>query len=388
MVVHWWFIGVVHAMECGLDFTTNLANGDPLTVRVPKGHPAVVDHFPIDWAYAARDAISYEKLDLVTNWSLPNVLFQWHRYNGIANKYKELSIPTPYLWSGSQHYVKGKYVSDHTFDPDAVSKQVGAAVILRALIDMGAVVLKNMTTDVKGNPAAAAEHVGILADIDYSQKAFKHPKAELNYPGALSKSSPSSDDVSRVQEWLNLHGFVTSIDQSFGDSTAQQLGRFAVANGRAATNMLDEELWTLLTAPLRKALAPIPPMASFEEMIVAVAAQHIAQKPTEIGGNNRGPWVRAYMRGQANLKWCAGFVSFVVEQASRDLDKPVPFDREVGVDALVKDANTDGRFIGIKVFGWVLTAVALSLGAPFWFDVLAKFMSIRGTGKKPKPANQ
>jgi hypothetical protein len=42
----------------------------------------------------------------------------------------------------------------------------------------------------------------------------------------------------------------------------------------------------------------------------------------------------------------------------------------------------------IKVFGWILTAVALSLGAPFWFDVLAKFMSIRGTGKKPKPANQ
>jgi len=31
--------------------------------------------------------------------------------------------------------------------------------------------------------------------------------------------------------------------------------------------------------------------------------------------------------------------------------------------------------------GWFLTALAISLGAPFWFDVLDKFMVIRGTVK-------
>src|SRR5262249_40598116 len=34
-----------------------------------------------------------------------------------------------------------------------------------------------------------------------------------------------------------------------------------------------------------------------------------------------------------------------------------------------------------RKFGWVLTAVAVSLGAPFWFDVLNKFMVIRSTVK-------
>ena len=34
-----------------------------------------------------------------------------------------------------------------------------------------------------------------------------------------------------------------------------------------------------------------------------------------------------------------------------------------------------------KIFGWLLTAVAVSLGAPFWFDVLNKFMVIRSTVK-------
>jgi len=34
--------------------------------------------------------------------------------------------------------------------------------------------------------------------------------------------------------------------------------------------------------------------------------------------------------------------------------------------------------------GWFLTAVAVSLGAPFWFDILNKFMNIRSAGKSPE----
>src|ERR1035438_4150831 len=29
------------------------------------------------------------------------------------------------------------------------------------------------------------------------------------------------------------------------------------------------------------------------------------------------------------------------------------------------------------LFGWILTAVAISMGAPFWFDTLNRFMNIR-----------
>jgi hypothetical protein len=34
--------------------------------------------------------------------------------------------------------------------------------------------------------------------------------------------------------------------------------------------------------------------------------------------------------------------------------------------------------------GWFITVLAVSLGAPFWFDLLNKFMSIRGGGKAPE----
>jgi hypothetical protein len=37
----------------------------------------------------------------------------------------------------------------------------------------------------------------------------------------------------------------------------------------------------------------------------------------------------------------------------------------------------------LKIGGLAITAVALMLGAPFWFDLLSKFIKIRGTGDKP-----
>lgn len=40
-----------------------------------------------------------------------------------------------------------------------------------------------------------------------------------------------------------------------------------------------------------------------------------------------------------------------------------------------------------KFAGWILTALAISLGAPFWFDLLSKFMNLRGTGPKPEKSD-
>jgi hypothetical protein len=41
----------------------------------------------------------------------------------------------------------------------------------------------------------------------------------------------------------------------------------------------------------------------------------------------------------------------------------------------------------MQIAGWLLTAAALSLGAPFWFDLLGKFMNVRGAGAKPARAD-
>lgn len=40
------------------------------------------------------------------------------------------------------------------------------------------------------------------------------------------------------------------------------------------------------------------------------------------------------------------------------------------------------------LLGWILTAIAVSLGAPFWFDTLNKFMNIRAAGTAPNEKNK
>ncbi|MCW5705265.1 MAG: peptidoglycan-binding protein, partial [Bradyrhizobium sp.] len=350
--VPWWFVAVVHAMECSLRFDQHLHNGDPLTARtvqVPKNRPPAGNP-PFTWAQSARDAIEFERLTSIVDWSLENVLFNWHRYNGINNEYKRKGIPTPYLWSGSQHYRKGKYVRDGVFDANAVSAQVGAAVLLKSLVDLGAVKLGAVA--VESNGAAATGNTNVLL-IDTSGTDFAHAANELDYPGRLKKGAGTTPfevkSVRRIQEWLNIHGVVTPVDGRFGDSTTDQLKAFQTAHGRPATGELDEESWALLTAPMRHALAKVElaPGAALEDVVVAVGKQHIAQHPIEVGGNNRGPWVRLYMRGQEgeSQAWCAGFVYFVVAQAARDLNESAPFPRQVWVPTLVAEAKASGRLV-------------------------------------------
>lgn len=348
--VPWWFIAVAHAMECSLRFDQHLHNGDPLTARtiqVPKNRPAFGSP-PFSWEDSASDALKHKRLEAVTDWSVPSALFHWHRYNGINNEYKRRNIPTPYLWSGTQHYSKGKYVADHVFDADAVSKQMGAATLLRALIDLKAVELVKKT--IAANPVASIGSVPALGlDVAALPAAIA---AEVDYPGPLSATRPGSDKkkIKRLQEWLGLHDFNTPIDGDFGQSTGDQLRAFQARANRNPTGELDPETWALLTAPLRRALAPIDNglAPTLEQSVVRVAQQHMAQRPTEIGGNNRGPWVRVYMDGLEGVeqKWCAGFVCTIIGQAARDLKVPTPFRRQVGVDALVADAKEARRFVG------------------------------------------
>lgn len=137
--VPWWFIGVVHALEASFSFSSHLHNGDPLTgrtVHVPEDRPAIWNP-PNDWESSAIDAFTDEKFVGLTNWSVPRVLYLWEGYNGYG--YYSRQINSPYLWSFSNHYTKGKFIADRKYDANAVSKQCGAAVMLRALQDAGLV---------------------------------------------------------------------------------------------------------------------------------------------------------------------------------------------------------------------------------------------------------
>ena len=64
---------------------------------------------------------------------MPGTLFQLEGYNGFGYRDHHPTVPSPYLWSFSNHYTRGKYVADGRFSPTAVSQQCGAAVLLKRL---------------------------------------------------------------------------------------------------------------------------------------------------------------------------------------------------------------------------------------------------------------
>jgi lysozyme family protein len=136
--IPWYFVGVCHGMECGFNFRTHLHNGDPLrarTVQVPANRPAEWNP-PTDWESSAADAMIFDKLNGQQDWSLERTLYRWEQYNGWGYRGK---VNSPYLWSFSNQYAKGKYVRDSVWDPNAVSAQCGAVPMLLGLIQLGEV---------------------------------------------------------------------------------------------------------------------------------------------------------------------------------------------------------------------------------------------------------
>lgn len=137
--VPWWFIGIVHAMEASFNFRAHLHNGDPLTARtvqVPARRPPIWNP-PGDWLSSAIDALQYQGFAGEPDWALARTLYRWEAYNGFGYRRPSTNIPTPYLWSFSNHHTRGKYVRDGKYDPNALSKQCGAAVMLKALQKAG-----------------------------------------------------------------------------------------------------------------------------------------------------------------------------------------------------------------------------------------------------------
>jgi len=140
--VPWFVVGAIHNLEGSLSFKTHLHNGDPLTaktVHVPKGRPPGTP--PFRWEDSAIDALEFDNLTNVAKWTLAVALFKLEGFNGFGYRTRHPEVLTPYLWSFSNHYTKGKFASDGKFDPNLVSKQCGAAVLFKQLTDQGVIEL-------------------------------------------------------------------------------------------------------------------------------------------------------------------------------------------------------------------------------------------------------
>jgi hypothetical protein len=74
-----------------------------------------------------------------------------------------------------------------------------------------------------------------------------------------------------------------------------------------------------------------------------------------------------------------------VAEAANDATFPVPAGKSGKAIAAVKRFSISYGWILAKVTGLLISIMAVSMGAPFWFDILNKLVNIRLVGKRPDP---
>lgn len=224
-------IGCIHNMEGSCDMKTYLGNGERVigtskkTVLVPKGRGPFAT-----FEAGALDALAVDKLDKVKDWNVGLILQYSEKFNGMG--YMKKGVNSPYIWSFSQHYTKGKYVRDGVYDADAVSEQVGVATVIKWLADHGHITLK-FSDETTSTPVEPKEP--IVMDV---------------------KIGDEGSEVKALQKQLVALGYEITVDGMFGKVTETAVKDFQSKHGRTADGVVGKFTKDAIAAALK---APVEP---------------------------------------------------------------------------------------------------------------------------------
>jgi lysozyme family protein len=224
--VPWFVIAAIHNRESDADFTTYLGNGEPLsrpTRLVPAGRGPFAS-----WEAGAIDALRFDGLEQVTAWSPERACYEIEKFNGFAYRSKQPPVNSPYLWSFSNNYEKGKFVRDHVFDPNAVDPQCGAIPIVKEIMAQDATAVFPAATTPQGPPAPLA--VGARGDrvIDL-QNALKQRGFAVGTADGIF-GTVTRDALTAFQQSANLPATGIADDKTL-QALAATVGPGPVVNG-------------------------------------------------------------------------------------------------------------------------------------------------------------
>lgn len=167
-------------------------------------------------------------------------------------------------------------------------------------------------------------------------------KLDKNY-----KRGSKGKKVKLIQEWLSLNGFGVVADGDFGAASDFAVRQFQTKNNLNPDGVVGKNTFSALIKPMTFVLEEQTPKSLLGNTVVAYAKRHLKQSPREIGGQNRGPWVRLYMKGNEGTEWawCAGFACFLLQQACKSKQLALPIEPSFSCDSLAASAKKQDLFL-------------------------------------------
>jgi lysozyme family protein len=129
--VPWPMIACIHRRESNANFGTYLGNGQSLarrTTEVPAGRGPFTG--PNAFIDGCVDAIDVEGWGSISDWRLEKQLYYMLLFNGVG---KEPTIPSSYVWGGTNIQKPGKWIRDHVWSSTVIDPQPGCAPLLRTI---------------------------------------------------------------------------------------------------------------------------------------------------------------------------------------------------------------------------------------------------------------
>ncbi len=232
-----------------------------------------------------------------------------------------------------------------------------------------------------------------LIGADYAQKVYAHPliknlSRENKLPSYIAPETLSAVLLEVIAKESNNKSYVAHtasearamVDKISDEDPLKEILTTLIDDGEDAVNVLKEKLAGWFDEGMsrvagwykRKAKLIIFLIAASITLLTDASSIHMAE---ELWRNDA---LRTQISAQAQIAAQVGETAII--EAGR-LERLEAF--PIGWSGL------PGGWVGwiMAVLGWLITIAAISLGAPFWFDLLGKVANLRGSGGQAQRRN-